>query len=65
MPQSSRTPVAAMLAFTRDALAACGLPDADAAIAAKAMIEADLTGFDAHGILRHPAVWPRQSEGEH
>ena len=41
-----------MLAFTRDALAACGVPDADAAIAAKQMIEADLTGFDAHGIMR-------------
>jgi LDH2 family malate/lactate/ureidoglycolate dehydrogenase len=41
-----------MLAFTRDALAACGVPDADAAVAAKQMIEADLTGFDAHGIFR-------------
>jgi len=41
-----------MLAFTRDALAACGVPDADAATAAKAMIEADITGFDAHGIFR-------------
>ena len=48
----SRIPVAAMLAFTRDAIAACGVPDADAAIAAKQMIEADLTGFDAHGIFR-------------
>ncbi len=41
-----------MLAFTRDALVACGVPDADAAVAAKQMIEADLTGFDAHGIFR-------------
>ena len=41
-----------MLAFTRDALVACGVPDADAAMAAKAMIEADITGFDAHGIFR-------------
>jgi LDH2 family malate/lactate/ureidoglycolate dehydrogenase len=48
----SRFPVAAMLAFTREALAASGVPAADAAIAAKAMIEADLTGFDAHGIFR-------------
>jgi L-2-hydroxycarboxylate dehydrogenase (NAD+) len=47
-----RCSIAAMLAFTRDALAACGVPDADAAIAAKQMIEADLTGFDAHGIFR-------------
>ena len=41
-----------MLAFTRDALAACGVPDGDAEIAARQMIEADLTGFDAHGIFR-------------
>src|SRR5262245_13393813 len=47
-----RYPIAAMLAFARDALAACGVPDNDAAVAAKQMIEADLTGFDAHGIFR-------------
>ncbi len=41
-----------MLAFTRDALVGCGVPDADAVVAAKQMIEADLTGFDAHGIFR-------------
>ena len=41
-----------MTAFTRDVLVACGLPDADADLAAKQMIEADLTGFDAHGIVR-------------
>jgi len=52
MSESRRYPVAAMLAFTRDALAACGVPDADATTAAKAMIEADITGFDAHGIFR-------------
>jgi L-2-hydroxycarboxylate dehydrogenase (NAD+) len=52
MSQARRYPVAAMLAFTRDALAACGVSDADAATAAKAMIEADITGFDAHGIFR-------------
>jgi len=41
-----------MVAFTRDALLACGVPTADAEIAAKQMIEADVTGFDAHGIVR-------------
>lgn len=41
-----------MIAFTRDALLACGVPAADAEIAAKQMTEADLTGFDAHGIFR-------------
>ena len=52
MSESLRFPAAALIAFTRDSLQACGVPDADAAIAAKAMIEADLTGFDAHGIFR-------------
>ena len=41
-----------MVAFTRDALAAAGLPLDDAVIVAKAMIEADITGFDTHGIFR-------------
>src|ERR1044071_1605070 len=50
--EARRYSIAAMLAFTRDALAACGVPDTDAATAAKQMIEADLTGFDAHGIFR-------------
>jgi LDH2 family malate/lactate/ureidoglycolate dehydrogenase len=56
-----RVPVAAMLAFTREAFHACGLPDADATIVADAMIEADLTGSDAHGIFRLPlyAKWVR------
>jgi LDH2 family malate/lactate/ureidoglycolate dehydrogenase len=45
-------PVAAMTAFTRDALLACGVPAADADTAARQMIEADITGFDAHGIFR-------------
>ena len=52
MPEPRRVSVAAMLAFTRDALLAHGLPTADAELAAKQMIEADLTGFDAHGIMR-------------
>ena len=52
MPDARRFPAAALLAFTHDALVAGGVPDADAAKAAKAMIEADLTGFDAHGIFR-------------
>jgi LDH2 family malate/lactate/ureidoglycolate dehydrogenase len=52
MPELRRFPVAGMVAFTHDALTACGVPAADAATAAKAMIEADVTGFDAHGIFR-------------
>ena len=45
-------PAAALRAFLVDALCACGLPQADAGIAAGAMLEADLTGSDAHGVFR-------------
>jgi len=45
-------PAASLLAYTTDALRACGLPERDADITARAMIEADLTGADAHGIFR-------------
>ena len=45
-------PVSSLLSFTNDVLRACGLPGRDADITAKAMIEADLTGADAHGIFR-------------
>ena len=48
----TRVSIAAMIAFSRDALLACGVPPADAELAAKQMIEADITGFDAHGIFR-------------
>jgi len=48
-------PVSTLLSFTDDALRACGLPERDANIAAEAMIEADLTGADAHGIFRLPS----------
>jgi len=41
-------------AFLEDALRACGLPGADAAVVAGAMLEADLTGQDAHGVFRLP-----------
>ncbi len=35
-----------------DAMAHCGVPDADAAKIAELMVEADLTGADAHGVFR-------------
>ena len=52
MAEVQRYPAAAIVAFTRDALLACGVPAGDAELAARQMIEADLTGFDAHGIVR-------------
>jgi LDH2 family malate/lactate/ureidoglycolate dehydrogenase len=45
-------PASSLLSFTVDALRACGLPERDAEVTAKQMIEADLTGADAHGIFR-------------
>ena len=47
-----RVPAATVRAFLVDALRACGLNDADAATVAGAMLEADLTGSDAHGVFR-------------
>jgi LDH2 family malate/lactate/ureidoglycolate dehydrogenase len=49
-----RVPASALEAFMADALAACGLPKPDAAIVAGAMLDADLSGSDAHGIFRLP-----------
>jgi LDH2 family malate/lactate/ureidoglycolate dehydrogenase len=45
-------PASSLLSFTHDVLMACGVPERDADIIAGAMIEADLTGADAHGIFR-------------
>src|SRR5215510_15653830 len=47
-----RIPAAAIRAFMIDALRACALPEADAGIVAHAMLDADLSGSDAHGIFR-------------
>src|SRR5580692_9216628 len=51
----SRVPAAAIQAFMTDAFCACGLPAADAAVTAGAMLDADLSGADAHGVFRLPA----------
>jgi LDH2 family malate/lactate/ureidoglycolate dehydrogenase len=47
-----RIPANAIRSFMTDAFRACGLPDADAATVAGAMLDADLSGSDAHGIFR-------------
>src|SRR4051812_44256977 len=49
-----RVPACAIGAFMADAFRACGLPSADAAIVASAMLDADLSGSDAHGVFRLP-----------
>jgi LDH2 family malate/lactate/ureidoglycolate dehydrogenase len=50
----ARFPAEVLLAFAREALSVCGMPERDAATVAGAMIEADLVGADAHGIFRLP-----------
>jgi L-2-hydroxycarboxylate dehydrogenase (NAD+) len=48
-----RTFAAATLrGFLFDVFRACGLPEADATTVAAGMLEADLTGSDAHGVFR-------------
>jgi LDH2 family malate/lactate/ureidoglycolate dehydrogenase len=51
---SRRVSAATLRTFLTDALRACGLSEADAATVAGAMLEADLTGSDAHGVFRLP-----------
>jgi len=45
-------PAAALRGFLDDVFRACGMSEADAATVAAAMLEADLTGSDAHGVFR-------------
>jgi L-2-hydroxycarboxylate dehydrogenase (NAD+) len=49
--------------FAASAYAAAGLAPADAAIAARHMVEADLVGADAHGIFRLPQYIERIEAG--
>jgi L-2-hydroxycarboxylate dehydrogenase (NAD+) len=51
---AGRASASAIRSFMTDAFCACGLPGADAAITAGAMLDADLSGSDAHGIFRLP-----------
>ncbi len=56
-------PSRATSGLIKDALAAAGLPDADAARCAELMTEADLTGADGHGIFRLPQYVRRLAAG--
>jgi LDH2 family malate/lactate/ureidoglycolate dehydrogenase len=47
-------PADRLRAFTAQVLAALGVPEADARIAADVFVEADLRGFDSHGVARLP-----------
>src|SRR5476651_1213315 len=50
----ARTPTAAVTGFIKDAMIKAGVPAGDAAKIAELMLEADLTGADAHGVFRLP-----------
>ena len=53
-PKAGRTPVAAVIGLIVDAMAKSGVPADDAGKIAALMVEADLTGADAHGVFRLP-----------
>src|SRR6185295_7420928 len=61
--RTGRVPVAAIRGLIEDALTAAGLPRADAAVSARLMGEADLTGADGHGIFRLPQYVRRLKAG--
>jgi L-2-hydroxycarboxylate dehydrogenase (NAD+) len=58
-------PVAAsaIAALIKDAMMAVGVPGADAVKIAELMLEADLTGADAHGVFRLPQYVRRIKAG--
>jgi L-2-hydroxycarboxylate dehydrogenase (NAD+) len=58
-----RVAASAIKTLITDALGAAGLPHADAALCAELMTEADLTGFDAHGVFRLPQYVRRLRAG--
>ena len=60
---SSRVPAQTIAALIADAFKAIGLPAADAAKCAELMLEADLTGADAHGVFRLPQYIKRLRGG--
>src|SRR5437870_5893117 len=60
---SGGVPIGAIRSLIDDALTAAGLPRADAAVCARLMGEADLTGADAHGVFRLPQYVRRLKAG--
>ena len=59
----SRVPTAAVTGLIVDAMMRVGVPAADAAKIAELMLEADLTGADAHGVFRLPQYVQRLKLG--
>jgi L-2-hydroxycarboxylate dehydrogenase (NAD+) len=63
MSQANRVPITAVRSLIEDALTVVGLPREDAAVCARLMGEADLTGADAHGVFRLPQYVRRLKAG--
>src|SRR3954469_18077802 len=62
MPAAS-VAASSIAALIKDAMMAVGVPGADAAKIAELMLEADLTGADAHGVFRLPQYIRRIKAG--
>jgi L-2-hydroxycarboxylate dehydrogenase (NAD+) len=61
--KSARVPVSAVTGLIVDAMIKSGLPAQDAAKVAELLLEADLTGADAHGVFRLPQYVTRLKIG--
>ena len=62
-PTAFRPPVRAVSGLIADAMMKAGLPPDDARKVANLMLEADLTGADAHGVFRLPQYIARLRMG--
>jgi L-2-hydroxycarboxylate dehydrogenase (NAD+) len=60
---AARGSATAIASLIKDAMSVVGLPDADAKNVAELMLEADLTGADAHGVFRLPQYVRRIKAG--
>src|SRR3954447_5972941 len=60
---SARVAIGAIRSLIEDSLTVAGLPRQDAAVCARLMGEADLTGADAHGVFRLPQYVRRLKAG--
>lgn len=63
MSETTRVPADRLRHFVTQALEACALPREDAETVASLMVEADLSGADAHGVFRLPQYVRRLKAG--
>ncbi|CAD5253509.1 Malate/lactate/ureidoglycolate dehydrogenase, LDH2 family [Bosea sp. 62] len=63
MPKSGRYPAEALRSFAVALLEAAGAPPGNAAIVAKALVDADIEGLASHGLLQLPMYLERIARG--